>query len=161
MCGAAAAARMRTYCQRQTELIHQVNTTSLGMTSIWGRGEKKKKKSLTRVWSWRQGQSEAEGEGRHGDHVCTSGDERSRIWPRLSDACIYARAAIDVLSSVAPKLRTGSPLLHRGSQSCRGLHFDCRLLYVGVREARCGSGAPMRRVLIVSLGSHLYLCHLG
>lgn len=28
--GAAAAARMRTYCQTQTELIHQVNTTSWG-----------------------------------------------------------------------------------------------------------------------------------
>lgn len=55
--------------------------------------------------------------------------------------------------------------MHHGSQSCR----DCTLMAlrgaclcdVGVEEAHCGSGAPTRRVLIVSLGSHLYLCHLG
>lgn len=94
--------------------------------------------SLTRVWSRRQRQDEAEDEGRRGDHVGTSGDERSRVCPRLPATRIYGGAAMDVMSSVAPKLRTGSPLLRRGGQSCR----DCTLmpfLYVGVREARRGS----------------------
>lgn len=84
----------------------------------------KKKKNLTCIVSWCQSQKEAEDDGCHGNHVCNSSSSSSRIWPLSTNTCIYTRAGTDHLSSVAPKLRTGSPLLHHGSQSCR----DCTLM---------------------------------
>lgn len=50
--------------------------------------------------------------------------QEQQDWLPWTHTCIYTGAADDLLLSVAPKLRTGSPLLHHGGQSCR----DCTLM---------------------------------